>query len=89
MARVLSEPGGLVRPGFADSFVGREAAWRLVAAGEVVGGHEVREVLPELIVAVVVEAFDGGVFDRVVHPLNLTIIRYVPSRCPASQMGAP
>ena len=29
--------------------------------------------LPELIVAVVVEAFDGGVFDRAVHPLNLTV----------------
>lgn len=29
--------------------------------------------LPKLIVAVVVEAFHGGVLDRAVHPLNLTI----------------
>jgi hypothetical protein len=69
----LSEPSGLVHPAFADRFVGRQTAERLEAAGEVVGGHEVGEVLPKLIGAVVVEAFDGGLLDRAVHPLNLTI----------------
>jgi hypothetical protein len=31
---------------------------------------------PELLTAVVVVAFDGGVFDRPVHPLDLAVIRH-------------
>lgn len=38
-------------------------------------GNEVSEVLPELIVALVEEAFDRGVLDRAVHPLGLSIGR--------------
>jgi hypothetical protein len=38
-------------------------------------------VLPKLVVAVVIEAPDGCVLDRAVHPLDLTIIRYVTVRC--------
>ena len=45
----------------------------LETATEVVGRYEVLEVPPELIVAVVVEAFDGGVLDGSVHPFDLTI----------------
>jgi hypothetical protein len=35
-------------------------------------------VLPELIVALIVVAFDSGVLDRPVHPLDLTIGPRVP-----------
>jgi hypothetical protein len=42
-------------------------------AAEVVSGDEVGEVPAELIVAVVVEALDGGVLDGAVHPLDLTV----------------
>jgi len=45
----------------ADELVGREALQRFQAPTEVVDGHEVGEVLPELVVAGVVEALDGGV----------------------------
>lgn len=38
-----------------------------------VGGNEVGEVLPELIVGLVVEAFDRSVLDRAIHPFDLSI----------------
>ena len=40
---------------------------------EVVRIQEVGEVAAKLIVGAVVEAFDGGVFDRLVHPLDLAV----------------
>jgi hypothetical protein len=49
--------------------VRRIALEGLEPASEVVSGNEVGGVLPELIVALVVEAFDRGVLDRAVHPL--------------------
>jgi hypothetical protein len=59
--RVESEPLGLLRPGFADELGGREAAQGLEPPGEVVGGDELSEVPPKLVVAVVVVPPDGGV----------------------------
>jgi hypothetical protein len=44
-----------------------------------VGGDEVVEVSSQLIVAVVVEALDGGILDGAVHPLDLAVIRHVGS----------
>lgn len=38
-------------------------------AGEVVGGDGVGEVLPELVMALVVEVFDRGILDGAVHAL--------------------
>ena len=73
MVRILGEAFGLGSPCFADEFVGCEAAETLEAAGEVVGGDEVLEVSPELVVAIVVETFDGCVLDGAVHPLDLPI----------------
>ncbi len=73
MVRVEHKLLRLVCPDFADVFVRREAAERLEAAGEVVGGYEVCEVYPQLLVALVVEAFDGGLLDGAVHPLDLTV----------------
>lgn len=45
----------------------------LESACEVVGGHKVAEVRAQLIVAVMVEALNGGVLDRAVHALDLTV----------------
>jgi hypothetical protein len=55
-------------------FVGRDASERLQATREAVCGHEVSEVGAELIVAVVVEALDGGLLDRAVHALDLAVV---------------
>jgi hypothetical protein len=54
-------------------FIRRETLEGLEPAGEVVGGDEVGEVLPELVVAVVVEAFDRRLLDRPVHALDLAV----------------
>lgn len=40
---------------------------------KIVSGHEVLQVGAELIAVVVVEAFDGRVLERSVHPLDLAI----------------
>ena len=61
VVRILDEPAWLICPGFADGFVGGEATQGLRSASEVVGRDEVREVLPKLIMALVVEALDGRV----------------------------
>src|SRR3546814_1975175 len=45
-------------------------------ATEIVGGDEVGEVRAQLLVALVMEAFDGGLLDGPVHPLDLTVIRH-------------
>ena len=63
-------------------FVGRQAVEGLESAREVVGGHasegrrgaaKVGEVRAQLIVAVVMEAFDGGFLDGAVHPFDLAV----------------
>src|SRR3954466_12721566 len=71
--RVGGEPFRLGSRDFADELVGCETLEGLEPAGEVVGRDEVGKVLPELIVAIVVEALDGGVLDSPVHPLHLAI----------------
>lgn len=58
---------------FADELVGREAFEGLQSSPEVVGFDEVLEVPSQLVVAVVVEALDGGVLDGAVHPLHLSV----------------
>jgi len=60
-------------PGFSDVFVRREAAERLETARVVVGTGEVAEMRAQLVMAIVVIPFDGSVFNRVVHALNLTV----------------
>src|SRR5690349_24982795 len=73
MERIESESFGLRGPDLADELVGCESLQGLEPAAEVVGGDEVDEMPAELVVAVVVEALDGGVLDGPVHPLDLTI----------------
>lgn len=64
---------GLRRPCLADELVGGDALERIEPAAEVVGGNDVGEMLAELVVALVVEAPDGGVLDGSVHPLDLAV----------------
>jgi hypothetical protein len=59
-----------------DELVGREAAQRLQAAGMIVGIDEELQVSTELLMAIVVEALDGGFLDGAVHPFDLTVIRH-------------
>jgi hypothetical protein len=77
MERIEPEPLRLDCPLFADELDGREALEGFEAAAEIVGCDEVGEVAPELFVAVVVEASDGGFLDGAVHPFDLPVIRYV------------
>ena len=58
------EPSGIFRPALTNELVGREPSQRLEAPSEVVGCDELGEVLPELVVADVVEALDRRVLDR-------------------------
>jgi hypothetical protein len=58
---------------FADELVGREAFEGLQPSPEVVGADEVGEVISQLLVVVVVKAFDGCVLDRAVHAFDLAV----------------
>jgi hypothetical protein len=71
--RVEDESVGLVGPCFADELVGCEASQALEAFSEGVGCDEVVAVSSQLIVAVGVEARDGGIPDGAVHPLDLAV----------------
>ena len=73
MDRIKFEAFGFLEPGFADELVGCEPFEGLEPSSEVVGVHEVSQMLPELVMAVVVVALDRRVLDGAVHPLNLTI----------------
>ncbi len=73
MVRICSKSVGLVLPCLADGFVGSEPFEGLEPAAEIVGGAEVAEVLPELVVAVVMVALDGSFLDRPVHPFHLAV----------------
>ena len=58
---------------FADEFVGREPFERLQSAAKIVGVDEVQKVPTELVVIVVVEAFDGRVLDGSIHAFYLAL----------------
>ena len=71
--RIEGEPFGLNCPPFADELVGRETSQALEPSTEVVGIHEIVEVTPELVMAVVVVTSDGSFLDRPVHPFDLAV----------------
>src|SRR5438045_9447691 len=73
MDRIENESSGLFCPGTADVFVRGKAFQDLETTGEIVSGDEVDQVGSELVVAVIVIAVDGRLFDRTVHPLDLPI----------------
>src|SRR3546814_12566893 len=68
-----SEAFRLFGPELADVFVGGEAFESLEPLGKVVGGKDICEVRPQPVVAVVVVAANGGLFDRSVHAFDLTV----------------
>ena len=63
---------------FADDLIGGKAFEGLQPSPEVVGADEVGEVISQLVVVVVVEAFDRRFLDRPVHPFDLAIRPRVP-----------
>ena len=67
----------LCSPSFADELVGREPFEGLQSAAEIIGVDEVLEMAAQLVVVVIVEAFDGCFLDGSVHALDLSVIRYV------------
>jgi len=60
-------------PAFADVFVRREASERFQPFSEVVGREEIGEVAAKLVVAVVMIAADGRLFQRAVHAFDLAV----------------
>src|SRR5438876_7170683 len=56
-----------------DKFVRRQPSEGFEPPAEIVRVYEVRQVLFELIVAVVMVALDGGFLDRPVHSLDLAV----------------
>jgi hypothetical protein len=60
-------------PGLTDELVGRQSTKGLEAASEVIGGDEVREVVVQLLLAFVVIALDGGLFESSVHSFDLPL----------------
>ena len=70
---IEGEPLRFDCPLFADELVGRQTFECLQPSPEIVGSDEVSEVISQLIVVVVMEAFDSGVLDCPVHPLDLAI----------------
>jgi len=73
MVRIECEQLGFGCPDFADVFVGCEFAQGLETPAVVVSADEVVEVSGQLGMAVVMIAFDGCLFDRAVHPLDLAV----------------
>jgi hypothetical protein len=57
----------------ADELVRREAFERLQAPSEVVGIDEVGEMSPQLVVIVIMVAFDGCILDGAVHSFDLPV----------------
>jgi hypothetical protein len=73
MDRVEAEALRLLLPDFADELVGREAFEGLQSSTEIVGADEVGEVISQLFVVVVMEAFHGRFLDRAVHAFDLAV----------------
>lgn len=73
MAWIKLESFRVGSPAFADELVWCESFECLEPAGEVVGIDEVAQVGAQLVVVVVMIAFDGGVLNGSVHSLDLTI----------------
>lgn len=60
-------------PAFADELIGGETAQGFEAAAVITGVDEVGEMGGQLSMAVIMIAFDGGLFDRPVHAFDLTV----------------
>ena len=73
MARVQRESFRLFRPAFADEFIRGESVQGLQPTAIIVCVDEVTQMTRQLLMVVIMEAFDGCFLDRPVHSLDLTI----------------
>lgn len=73
MVWIKVEAFWVICPAFADELVGRQAFEGFQSAAIIIGVDEVLEVGFELVMAIIVIAFDGCFFDRPVHPFDLAI----------------
>ena len=73
MGRVDDEPVWLGGPDFGDIFLECQTAQGLAPTGKVIGGDEVVEMRSQLVVAFVMEALDGRLFDGAVHSFDLPV----------------
>jgi hypothetical protein len=73
MGWIMFEALGFFCPGCADLFVGCKSFEGLESSGEVVGIYEVGEMFSEVLVSLVVEALDGGFFERAIHAFDLAV----------------
>ena len=73
MGWIESESLWFFCPYRADVFVRYESFESLESSGEVVGTDEVGEMLPEVFMGLVVEAFDGSLFEGSVHAFDLSV----------------
>ena len=78
MGRVEPEALRLFCPCFTDGFVGGETLEGLQSASEVISSDEGVEVASELVVAVVMEAFDRRLLDGAVHAFDLGVGPWLP-----------
>lgn len=73
MEWVDGESEGCFLPLLADELIGSEAFESFESFGEVVGHEEGLQVFLELLMGLIVEAFDGGILERPVHVLDLPV----------------
>jgi hypothetical protein len=73
VTRIKSESFWLFRPDLIDVLIGSETAKGLEPLCEVAGHEEGLDVLLKLSMRSVVVAFDGGLFERAVHPFDLAV----------------
>jgi len=73
MGWIECEPLRLFCPDRADVFVGCESFEGFESSGEIVGVDEVGEMLSEVSVGFVVEAFDGGFLECSIHAFDLSV----------------
>lgn len=73
MDLVEFESVGVICPAFTNEFVWRQTLEGLQSAGVIVGVYEVVQVLFQLVVIVVMIAFNRCLLDRAVHAFDLTI----------------
>ncbi len=73
MGWIEFESFGLFCPNGADVLIGGKSFEGLQPSGKVISADEVGEMLPEVLVGFVVEAFDGCFLDGSVHAFDLSV----------------
>jgi hypothetical protein len=73
MVRINGKAFWLFWPAVADVFIRCESFERFESLGEVIGHQESLEMLFQMVMALVMVLFHGGVFERAVHAFHLAI----------------